>query len=124
MILTWALDYQVAQLRVVFKIREKDMATLFPSTSKQPDYLAYVEWFTPFKQMDPNTRLYQVSRSVRQGRRLASVIDVEKISCSCHLFPNSGPAVPREWKSSDVLDRAPSFLVNPFVDRNTYLTIV
>ena len=90
MILTWALDYQVAQLRVVFKIREKDMATLFPSTSKQPDYLAYVEWFTPFKQMDPNTRLYQVSRSVRQGRRLASVIDVEKISRSCHLFLTLG----------------------------------
>lgn len=100
------------------------MAALLPSTSKQPGYLAYVEWFTPFRQMDPNTKLYQVSRSLRQGRRLASVIDVEKICRSCHLFPNFGPAVPCEWKSSDVLDRASSFLVNPFVDQNTYMTIV
>ncbi|KAG9315401.1 hypothetical protein JVU11DRAFT_4550 [Chiua virens] len=119
-----AHNYQVAQLRAVFQIRKKDMAMLFPATTKQPDYLAYVEWFTPFGQMDPNIRLYHVSRSVRQGRRLASVIDVEKICRSCHLFPNFGPVVPHEWKSSNVLDLAPSFLVNPFVDRNSYMTIV
>ncbi|KAN0084522.1 hypothetical protein V8E55_008026, partial [Tylopilus felleus] len=118
-----AHNYQVAQLRVVFKIREKDMAALFPLTVKQPNYLAYVEWFTPFRYMDPNMQLYQFSRSVRQGRRLASVIDIEKISRSCHLFPNFGPVVPREWKSSHVLDSAPSFFVNPFVDRNTYMTL-
>ncbi|KAG9316931.1 hypothetical protein JVU11DRAFT_3012 [Chiua virens] len=119
-----AHNYQVARLRVVFQIRKKDMAALFPAATKQPDYLAYVEWFTPFGQMDPNLQLYQVSRSVRQGRRLASVIDVEKICRSCHLFPNFGPAAPREWKSSNVLDLASSFLVNPFVDRNSYMTLV
>ncbi|KAN0075394.1 hypothetical protein V8E55_011417 [Tylopilus felleus] len=118
-----AHNYQVAQLRVVFKIREKDMAALFLLTVKRPNYLAYVEWFTPFRYMDPNMQLYQISRSVWQGRRLASVIDVEKISRSCHLFPNFGLVVPREWKSSHVLDSVPSFFVNPFVDRNSYMTL-
>ena len=118
-----ALDYQVVQLRVVFKIREKDMAALFLLTVKRPNYLAYIEWFTPFRYMDPNMQLYQFSRSVRQGRCLASVIDVEKISRSCHLFPNFGLVVPHEWKSSHILDSAPSFFVNPFVDRNSYMTL-
>ena len=118
------LDYQVVQLRVVFKIREKDMAVLFLLTARWPDNLAYVKWFMPFRQMDPNTKLYQISRSVRQGRRLASMIDVERICHSCHLFPNFGPAVPHEWKSSDVLDHTPSFLVNPFVDQNSYMTLI
>lgn len=80
-----------------------------------------IEWFTPFRQMDPNIQLYYVSCSVQHEQCLASVIDVEKICHSCHLFPNFGPAVPQEWKSSNVLDHASSFLVNPFVNQNSYV---
>ena len=107
----------------MFQIRKKDVAALLPSTAKQPDYLAHAERFTLFRQMDSNIQLYHVSCSVQHGQCLASMIDVEKIRRSHHLFLNFGPAVLREWKSSDILDRTSSFLVNPFVDRDSYMTI-
>ncbi|KAI8970811.1 hypothetical protein BD414DRAFT_427205, partial [Trametes punicea] len=55
-----------------------------------------------------------------QGARLASIIPVERIARSCHLLPCFGSVAPREWSSSNVLDRCPVFYLNAFTDRNTY----
>ncbi|KIJ62538.1 hypothetical protein HYDPIDRAFT_135569 [Hydnomerulius pinastri MD-312] len=116
--------YRVAQLRAVFQLPERALGALFPSaTDLPPHHLAYVEWFTPFVQQDPNSLLYRVSRSTRNGKRLASVIDAHTIRRSCHLYPDFGPVAPRDWGSNDVLDKAAFFWVNPFTDRHAYMTV-
>ncbi|KAH9033544.1 hypothetical protein EDB85DRAFT_1837590, partial [Lactarius pseudohatsudake] len=53
--------------------------------------LAYVEWFSPIPATpDVNSLLYRVSRLTRNGRREASIIPVDSIFSSVHLFPRFG----------------------------------
>lgn len=95
---------------------------LFPrlSPSARPHHLAYVEWFTPFTTPRVEHGLYRITRSIRNHARLASIIPVEQLERSCHLYPDFGPIAPRHWTSSTVLDDCPAFFVNSFLDRNTY----
>ncbi|KAJ8463177.1 hypothetical protein ONZ51_g10422 [Trametes cubensis] len=52
--------YQVAQLRLVFQLPEEAKNDLFPGHPSPPEYLAYIEHFTPFPRLpDPATGLYQ-----------------------------------------------------------------
>lgn len=87
-----------------------------------PNHLAYVEWFTPLPATtDSVNQLYKVSRVIRNGERHASVIPVEMILCSVHLFPRFGTNTPQEWDSSSVLELCQNFYVNPFSNRNIYI---
>ena len=108
----------------MFKIPDKALPELFPHipASNRPQHLAYVEWFTPFTEASSQHGLYKVKRSVRarDQARLASVIPLEQLERSCHLLPEFGPVVCREWTSSNVLDRCPAFWVNAFSDRHMY----
>jgi hypothetical protein len=65
--------------------------------------------------------MYKVSRLMRDGRRLASIIPVDTLLCSVHLFPQCHPATPREWNSFTVLERCQTFYLNPFSNRDIYL---
>ncbi|TFK45446.1 hypothetical protein OE88DRAFT_1788392 [Heliocybe sulcata] len=114
--------YRVAQVRVVFSLPPRVISLLFPRRPP-PQHLAYIEWFTPFTSSpEPSSRLFKVSRSLRNHDRLASIIPVLQIRRSIHLYPKWGPTVPREWTSSTVLDEATMFYVNPFLDRHSYMT--
>ncbi|KAI0349245.1 hypothetical protein OH77DRAFT_1415395, partial [Trametes cingulata] len=118
--------YRIAQVRLVFAVPAKAMDSLFPRTGieSRPRHLAYVEWFSASSQTPhPDHGLYRVSRSLRRGARLCSVVPVEQIDRSCHLFPEFGPVAPREWTSSSVLQLCPSFLLNTFLDRSMYASI-
>ncbi|KZT20962.1 hypothetical protein NEOLEDRAFT_1074287 [Neolentinus lepideus HHB14362 ss-1] len=111
--------YRVAQVRAVFSLPPAAVSALFRKTP--PKHLAYVEWFSPFpSNPDRSSQMYKITRSVRDGERLASIIPVTQIYRSVHLFPKFGSHVPRAWSSSTVLDDAPAFFVNPFLDRATY----
>ncbi|EPQ49845.1 hypothetical protein GLOTRDRAFT_19078, partial [Gloeophyllum trabeum ATCC 11539] len=60
--------------------------------------LAYVEWFSPFALApDRTSGMYKITRSIRDGERLASIIPVSQIYRSIHLLPKFGSSVPRTW---------------------------
>ncbi|OAX32887.1 hypothetical protein K503DRAFT_701332 [Rhizopogon vinicolor AM-OR11-026] len=73
---------RVAQTRVIFTLPRQ-----FRTYSRA---LAYIEWFTPFREPDPSSGLRQVSRSTRQLHRNAAVIHVDEILRLYHLIPKMG----------------------------------
>ncbi|KAI1782434.1 hypothetical protein LXA43DRAFT_905807 [Ganoderma leucocontextum] len=117
-------DFQVAQVRAVFKIPDKGMNSLFPRIhlSEHPNHLAYVEWFSKFERSPhPDHGLYKVTRSITDRR--ASIIPVDRIERSCHLFPDFGPIAPREWTSSNVLEQCGTFYLNAYADWETFMLV-
>ncbi|KAG2739279.1 hypothetical protein P692DRAFT_20756281, partial [Suillus brevipes Sb2] len=115
--------YRVAQVRVVFGLSAKAKLTMFRNINV-PDHLAYVEWFEPFaNRPDANHGMFKVTRALREGERQASIVPVRNIRHSIHLMPKFGSVAPRDWTSSNVLDRCSTFWVNNFSDRDAYVTI-
>ncbi|KAJ7488757.1 hypothetical protein B0H11DRAFT_1720307 [Mycena galericulata] len=55
--------------------------------------------------------------------RIASIIPIENIRRTIHLFPQFGPVVPRAWRNQNVLDTATKFYVSPWSDRHAYITV-
>ncbi|KAJ7504642.1 hypothetical protein B0H11DRAFT_1709428 [Mycena galericulata] len=116
--------YRVAQVRVVFSFPHHSVKTLFPADTVPPSHLAYVEWFSPFtSDAEPRHLLYKIKRSLKDGVRIAGIIPVANIRRSVHLLPKFGPVAPREWTSSNVLERCPVFFVNSMSDRHIYTTV-
>ena len=125
LIICMILGYRIAQLKVIFSIPNRAKAQLFPANHLSPQYLAYIEWFTPFTNSpQSNHLLYRIKRALSpNGKRLASIVPLQSIRWSIQLFPSFGPVAPREWTSSNVLDLCPLFYINSFTDRHTYHTI-
>ncbi|KAI0059399.1 hypothetical protein BV25DRAFT_1783583, partial [Artomyces pyxidatus] len=116
--------YRVAQVRVIFSLPIRARQAVFPDDVDAPRHMAYVEWFSPFPDAaEDNHEMYRLTRTLKDGRRVASVIPVANIRRSVHLFPKFGPVAPREWTSSSVLELCDTFYLNCFVDRHTYITI-
>ncbi|KAH9058056.1 hypothetical protein EDB87DRAFT_1675459 [Lactarius vividus] len=118
---------RIAQVRVVFRLPDKVIPNLFPSSDTTiPSYLAYVEWFSPLSATpDNNNLMYKVSRLIHQDRRRAAIVPIEGILCSVHLLPHlTGPVGPHNCNSFSVLDRCSTFYVNPFSDRHIYLRLL
>ncbi|KAF8886786.1 hypothetical protein BD779DRAFT_1611686 [Infundibulicybe gibba] len=111
-------DYRVGQVRVIFSIPERSILRLFHGL-KPPKYLAYIEWFTPFRQTpEPDHGLYRLKRAYDPGGgRLVSVIPLVSIRQSVHLFPHFPRQVLQEWASHNVLDTCDNFLLNSQTDR-------
>ncbi|KAJ3712985.1 hypothetical protein DFJ43DRAFT_1008331 [Lentinula guzmanii] len=116
-------DTRVAQVRLVFTLPENIADDLFGDVPEhdRPEYLAYIEWFTPFMAIpDANHGLYKVARCNVEGGCLASIVDIRRLICSVHLIPRFGPVANREWSSSTVLEDCKSFFVNMYSDRYIY----
>lgn len=89
-----------------------------------PQHLAYVEWFAPIPTTrGSNHQLDRVTRLTPNGRRHASIIPVDSILRSVHLFPVFGPQIPRAWNTFNVLELCNAFYINPFSDRDNYLVL-
>jgi hypothetical protein len=110
------------QVRVVFSISHTASDLLFRDRNHAPELFAYVELFSPFRPLpEANHKLYKVTRLQTQGNtRVASIVPINNIVQSIHLFPLVGEAIPRDWTSSTTLDNCSSFLVNSFSDIRTY----
>ncbi|KAF8326774.1 hypothetical protein F5887DRAFT_899535 [Amanita rubescens] len=113
---------RVAQIRAVFSISRTAMNLLFPQSIYVPEIFAYVEWFSPFRPVpEANHKLFKVVRSLtRNNNRLTSIIPVNNIVQSIHLFPLVAGSISRAWNSQTVLEECSSFLVNSFSDIRTY----
>ncbi|KAI1797995.1 hypothetical protein LXA43DRAFT_875754 [Ganoderma leucocontextum] len=115
--------YRVARIRLIFALPHSAGQDLFHDVVA-PGPLAYVEWYTPFKDRDRIHGMYKISRARNaQNEPLADVIEVRKIRRSCHLIPLYGSAVPRDLTSSVVLDRCKDYWVNPFSDQHMYMIL-
>ncbi|KAJ7186196.1 hypothetical protein C8R46DRAFT_983014 [Mycena filopes] len=101
-----------AQIRVIFKLP--------PQFGTYPHPLAYVEWFTPLNHPDPTSGMFTTHRSTRNFTRNSAVISVEHIVRSCHLMGKCGMKIDPTWTSSNVLEKAPVFYVNPYVLVDTF----
>lgn len=86
-----------------------------------PCRLAYVEWFTPFRAPDPDTKLYSVSRSTRNHVRAADIMPIDNIVSSCHLAPKYGTQYhPAKWTSTNVLAECKVFILNKYIRVATF----
>ncbi|KAG2079660.1 hypothetical protein BD769DRAFT_1561389 [Suillus cothurnatus] len=111
-LLTLDAAVRVAQVRVIFKLPRQ-----FGVYSRP---LAYIEWFTPFREADRTTGLRQVSRSTRHLRRNGAVVHVDEIIRPCHLIPKMGQSVNPMWTSANVYELASEFYLNTFIDLETF----
>ncbi|KAK0443004.1 hypothetical protein EV421DRAFT_1677906, partial [Armillaria borealis] len=66
--------------------------------------LAYVEWFTPFSTPDLHTGLYTLTRSTRQHKVYAQIIEANRIVRNCHLQPKYGCTKDPTWTTDNVMD--------------------
>ena len=97
----------------------------FPSGTAIPKYLAYVEWFSSFKEStEDNHLLYKIHKVTFENKPVASMIPLYNIVRSVHLFPKFPTPVSEHWTSSNVLDNCDIFYVNSFSDRHAFHTLV
>jgi hypothetical protein len=104
-------------VRAIFSIK--------PNVALYPYLLAYVEYFTNFKeQPHRHTGLYEVSRTKSSsGKRQSAVVPLDTLYRSCHLIPKFGASIPPHWKSSNVLEICNTFYLNDMIDLPLYQTL-
>lgn len=110
------IGYRVAQVRVVFSFTKKAAAAaMWPDKMDPhpPKHMAYIQWFTPFHERERTNGIYPVKRSIKDEVPEAEVIAVDdRLRGSVYLCLKFEPAVPRDWTSSNMLERADSFLLD------------
>ena len=110
------IGLRVARVRAILRLPEA-------FGPRFTDPVAYVEWFTPFREPDPDTGMYKVSHSYRYNRRRSSIISVTQIVRSCHLIPIWGKRVHPTWSSRNVLDKCTKFFVNTYLRHHDFILL-
>ena len=96
--------------------RVRAIVTLSKEFGNHPDPLAYVEWYTPFNNTDPDLGMYLIGASTRNHRRRSSIVSCTQILRSCHLIPKFGRAsVDPRWHVDNILDQDIKFYVNCYL---------
>ncbi|KIM29355.1 hypothetical protein M408DRAFT_306317, partial [Serendipita vermifera MAFF 305830] len=111
--------YRVAQIRMIFSLQLGARHRL----DRVP--LAYIHWLSPtVARAEQPVGMYRVKRVFRpNGRPFASVISVESIARFVHLiprFPHDTSNIPSHATPELVTERATSFLINSFADKELF----
>lgn len=111
----FSLDYCVAHVCVVFTI-PKAALSILPPNVQAPQYLAYIELFTPFSTSPHHDHgIYTIKHCLDQeGEYLVAIVQVLDLCSSVHLYPQFRFVAPRSWTSSTVLDSSHSFYISPW----------
>ncbi|KAH9027887.1 hypothetical protein EDB85DRAFT_2074707 [Lactarius pseudohatsudake] len=113
--------FHVAQIHVVFQLPRSALSSIFLSSRPAPPTdLAYVEWFSPLSTPNETHGMYQISRSYRNNRHLASIVPLVEVCRSIQLFPAFGQVVPQQWQGPTVLEECRTFYINSFLDQHLY----
>ncbi|THU81028.1 hypothetical protein K435DRAFT_823508 [Dendrothele bispora CBS 962.96] len=103
---------RIGRIRVIFSLPSQSLDRLFPPNVQPPSHLAYVEWFTKFTRPETSSGLYRLKlETLRDNTPSASVVPLETLKQSVHLFPKWGGTVP---------NKCITFYLNPFRDPHTY----
>ncbi|TFK59489.1 hypothetical protein BDN72DRAFT_780642, partial [Pluteus cervinus] len=118
---------RIARVKVIFKLPERVQALggLRDAPAQWPKGpLAYVEWYSLASQPEHHG-MYKVKRSQSStGAIQTSIISLSTIRQSCMLIPRfSEDDTELRWTPENVLDLAPSFFVNNWLDMYSYQTI-
>ncbi|KAF8067066.1 Zn-finger domain-containing protein [Lyophyllum atratum] len=106
---------RVAQVRAIFTLPKHLQAPLLSQR------LAYVEWFTPLRTPDPDSKLHSVSRSIRQHAPVSAIISLEDIVSSCHLSPKYGTRHHvGSWTMDTALEACKTFTLNRYIHVGTF----
>ncbi|EIM82509.1 uncharacterized protein STEHIDRAFT_64969 [Stereum hirsutum FP-91666 SS1] len=107
---------RVGQVRVIFRL--PDGVDCFTQT------LAYVQWFTPFRDADSLYGMHTIKRSTRNHSRYASIIPLSDIVRSCLLLPIPPThTLPSTWTSDNVLDECTAFRLNPYLRHDDFYVL-
>ena len=89
-----------------------------------PGPLAYIKWYTPFKEPDHTHGMCKVSHTCNaQNETVGNTIEVQNIHYSCHLIPVCGSSVSQYCTSSNVLDSCENYWLNVFSDQHMYMSL-
>src|ERR1700733_9757889 len=104
---------RVARVRAIFNLP--------PQFGQLPHPLAYVEWFTALGQLDRVTGMYSIRHSTCHHRPNAEIIAVDRIVPSAHLMGKSGREINCNWTTSNILQKAEVFWVNPYINTDMFV---
>ena len=118
-------EHRIARIKVIFALTKSIINATFTQNTAIPKYLAYIEWFSLFREnTEENHLLYKVHKITYQGKPVASIIPLYNIVRSIHLFPKFSVPIPEHWTSANVLDECETFYVNSFSDRYAFHTVI
>lgn len=125
---------RIGRVKVIFtlptildtRLGPQEAPSIWPKTP-----LAYIEWYSkiPSTASKANGNMYHIKRiepltTIGPARVPGTIIPISNIRQSCMLFP----AFPKgeisgDWKSDNILDKCPSFLINNWSSKYAYQTI-
>ncbi|KAF8223355.1 hypothetical protein L208DRAFT_1317169, partial [Tricholoma matsutake] len=100
----------IAQVHAIFNLP--------PQFGQLPHPLAYIEWFTTLSQLDPVTGMYSIQHLRHHRCPNAEIIAVDWIVHSANLMGKSNWELNSNQMTSNVLEKAEVFWVNPYIHQN------
>ncbi|KAL0572146.1 hypothetical protein V5O48_009824 [Marasmius crinis-equi] len=115
---------RVGRVRVIFSLPTENLGLILPPNLPPPKHLAYVEWFSNFtRHPEPYSHLYKLKKEYRGEHPLVSVLPLNLVKHSVHLYPRWDMAKLADWESDTVLDQCDTFYLNPYKDLRTYFVL-
>jgi hypothetical protein len=118
-----SLQESKSVLTILAGLRAARVRLLFQLPSELSDYprpLAFLHWYTPFRDPVKTLDLWKVAKSTSAHRRRSAVVPVTDIERTCHLVPLFGHSAPLDWTPEDALEKADQLYLNPYFSHRDF----